>query len=103
MANKLAVYKQPYFLSSFDYWWGQETAAGNHFRTADEMFVSYINHQLDVEEYEAIVGYDDFQKLAYKQGVRRLGDGSFDEYVRLPNWRPSDDQTMRLATTRMAV
>jgi hypothetical protein len=103
MANRVAAYKQQRYLGALESWWQEYVERhGIVFTTPEGMFDSYTDYQLTHSRYWAVVSYDDFQKLAYKQGIRRLGTGQMSDFVRSHEWRPSDERVMRLAALELA-
>lgn len=59
------------------------------------MFTDYTILQMNTRNYDAVMPMSDFGKCLYKLGVRRLGNGFDNTFVRARTYRPSDDMAMR--------
>ena len=94
MANKLAKYKQDYFLDSVQKWWDDPMT--EHNEPIYSLYVSYINYQARDLEYEAIIHLDEFRKCLYANGIVNVSFKDTDPmYKQLEDWRPSTNQVLR--------
>lgn len=104
MANTLAPYRQSYIVAEVQRWWdlqlkpivhmARESAQSAECDARDDLFVSYIERAMRNDDFEAIIGIDDFTRCLYKLGIVRVSRKPI-EYRQLPSWRPSDNMTMR--------